>query len=121
MSDNKNGSTQLVVAVEERELSFLDSSVDLKAVARKLTSASSKAVEVLLKCLESNDEKLRLQAATKLLEFQITVAKEISHDQMQRLIAEFKLARGGKTKLVDAENGGKKKPVVDFANIRKIS
>ena len=122
MNDN-NGSINLVVATQEEALTFLDQSVDLKTVARKLTQASSKAVEVLLKLLEeTKDERVKLQAATKLLEFHVSVQKEISHDQMQRLIAEIKLARGGKTKLIDADNpGGKKRPVVDFTTVRQIN
>ena len=117
--NNKTGSVELVVETRVQELSFLDQSVELKTVARKLTQASSKAVEVLLKCLESKDERVQLQAATKLLEFHVTVAKEISHDQLQRLIAEIKLAKNP-AKLVDAANAGKKRPVVDFTTIREI-
>lgn len=121
--NNNEGTVQLVVATQEEDLSFLTNSVELKQVARKLTQASSKAVEILLKCLESKDERVQLQAATKLLEFHVNVAKEVSHDQMQRLIAEIKLARGGKTKLIDAPGGegGKKRPIVDFTSIRQIN
>lgn len=116
--NEENGSTvSLVVETKEDTQSFLTEAVDLKKVARELTKASSKAVEALLKCLESKDERVQLQAATKLLEFHVSVAKEISSDQVQRLIAEIKLTKN-QTKLIDAS--GPKKPIVDFTTIRQI-
>lgn len=120
MQNDAGSTVNLVVATQPEEHSFLTKTVDLKRVAKELTKASSTAVEVLLKLLESKDERVRMQAATKLLEFQITVAKEISHDQMQRLIAEIKLNGGSTKKLIAAQEGGKKRPVVDFQTIRQF-
>lgn len=117
--NEQNGSTVLVIETVEAIPSFLTETVDLKRIAKDLGKASSKAVEILLKMLESKDERVQLQAATKLLEFHVSVAKEISSDQLQRLIAEIKIARPANGKqLVDAS--GPKKPVVDFTTIRTI-
>ena len=124
MDENK-GSTVMVVETQTALPSFLDDKLDLKKVARDISKASSKAVEVLLKLLESKDEKVRLTAATKLVEFQVQIAKEVSNDQLQRLIAEIKLVRGAgrKTSLVPLQDGGKREnttPMVDFSRVRAI-
>lgn len=117
---SNNGSVTLVVETKEEEHSFLTETIDLKKLAKKLTTNVNSAVDVLVGFLESKDDRLKMQAATKLLEFHVSVAKEISADQMQRLIAEIKVAKGSKTqKLIDAENG-KTKPVVDFTTIRAL-
>ena len=94
MSDN--GSVTIVVETEKEVQSFLTDQIDLKKVARKLTTNVSTAVDVLVTMLESKDDRLKMQAAVKLIEFHVAVAKEISADQMQRLIAEIKIANGGK-------------------------
>lgn len=121
MSNTNNGSTvNLVVATQGENPSFLKEEIQLKKLAKELSKATSQAIEILLKCLESNDERVRFQAATKLLEFQINVAKEISHDQIQRLIAEIKLNRQSNTKMLEAEDERKNRPIVDFSTIRQI-
>lgn len=117
MSDD-TGSVSLVVATDE-ERSFLAQSLDLKPIARKLAPASKKAIEVLITLMESKDEKIKLAAATKLLESHVDVEKQISQDQMQRLIAEIKVAQNGGKRLVDA-GSGKPRPVVDFNTIREV-
>ena len=124
MDENK-GSTVMVVETQTALPSFLDDKLDLKKMARDISKASSKAVEVLLKLLESKDEKVRLTAATKLVEFQVQIAKEVSNDQLQRLVAEIKLVRGaGRTKnLVPLQDGGKREnttPVIDFSRVLEI-
>lgn len=119
MSDN-NGSTVLVVETPPDLPSFLDDKIDLKRLAQKIGRETGKAVEVLVQLLESKDEKVRLTAATKLVELQVQVQKEISNDQMQRLIAEIKLVRAPKQKLIEAEDGPKR-PLVDFGTVRQIA
>jgi HEAT repeat protein len=118
----EQGSTVSLVVETEPDLpTFLDDKIDLKKLAREIVKASSAAVDVLVKLLESTDERVRLQAATKLVEFQVQVAKEISADQMQRLIAEIKLVRAPQQKLVDANNPSKpNRPMVDFSTIREV-
>lgn len=117
--DNEGSTVSLVVETQSDLPSFLDDKIDLKKLARDISKATSKAVEVLIGLLESKDDKVKLAAASKLVEMQVAVAKEISHDQMQRLIAEIKLVRGPTKKLIDAEDGPKR-PLVDFSTIRKI-
>lgn len=120
--NEKQGSTVLVVETKPDIPSFLDDKVNLKKLAQTISTASSKAVAVLLTLLDSKDERVRLQAATKLVEFQIQVAKEISSDQMQRLIAEIKLVRAPTKKLVGVDDpDSPRKPIVDFSTIRQIN
>lgn len=119
MSNEKGSTVSLVVETKPDVPSFLDDKIDLKKLAREISKASGTAVEVLMKLLESKDERVKLAAASKLVEFQVQIAKEISHDQMQRLIAEIRLVRQNSKRLVDA-NEGPKRPIVDFATIREI-
>lgn len=120
MNNNEGSAVSLVVETQVDVPSFLDDKLDLKKLARDISKQTSAAVDVLVKLLESKDEKIRLTAATKLVELHIQVQKEISADQMQRLIAEIKLVRGGAKKLVEADVPGGSRPVVDFSTIRKI-
>lgn len=125
MSDGNGSAVSLVVESQPDLPSFLDDKIDLKKLARDIAKGTSKAVEVLISLLESDktDEKIKLQAASKLIEFQIQISKEISADQMQRLIAEIKLVRQPKQRLIDAPDGGDGKPlrpVVDFHTIREV-
>lgn len=122
MSTENNGSVSVTVVTKDDNPSFLDDKVDLKKLAREISKASKEAVDVLVKLLESTDEKVRMQAAIKLLEFDIDIKKAISQDQMQRLIAEIKLNRQSNTKVIDVENDEerKKRPIVDFSTIKVI-
>jgi hypothetical protein len=110
--------TEVMVPAESP--SFLVSSLDLKPVLKRLSAQSKAAIDVLVKLLESKDERTRMSAATKLLDFQVQIAKEINADQMQRLIAQVKLGSdaGGKSPLLVPED---KRPLVDFTTIREIS
>lgn len=121
MKENNGSTVNLVVETQPELPSFLDDKLDLKRLARDITRHSSAAVDALVALLGSKDEKIRLSAATKLVEFQVQIAKEISADQMQRLIAEIKLVRAPKQKLVEADSPGQNRPLVDFGTIRQIS
>jgi hypothetical protein len=117
----ESSTVSLVVETQPELPSFLDDKIDLKRLAREISKTTSAAVEALMKLLESKDERVRLQAATKLVDLQVQVAKEISADQMQRLIAEIKLVRAPQQKLIPVEGDGKpKRPMVDFSTIRQI-
>lgn len=119
MNEDKGSTVSLVVETQPDLPSFLDDKIDLKKLAREISKATSTAVDVLMKLLDSKDERVRLEAAKKLVEFQVQIAKEISADQMQRLIAEIKLVRAPTQKLVPADEG-KKRPLVDFSTIREV-
>lgn len=124
MSDEQNGSVTVTVVTQEPNPSFLDSKIQLGDLLKKVSKETKKAIEVLVACLESKDERIRYQAATKLLEFQVQIAKEINADQMQRLIAEIKLNRQSAKKLIgidpEDEENKKTRPIVDFSTIRQV-
>jgi LPS O-antigen subunit length determinant protein (WzzB/FepE family) len=115
--------TSTVMVVKPDATNFLDESVDLKKLLKALSKVSAKAIEVLVKQLESTDDKARERAAKLLLEMQVTVAEKISADQMQRLIAQVKLTRPTGTLVpLGGEGGGQKqRPLVDFGNIQEIA
>lgn len=121
MSDNTSGSVAVTVVMQDTTQSFMDDKIDLKKLSKELTKASKEAVEVLLKLLESKDERVRMAAATKLLEFDIDVKKIVSQDQMQRLIAELRLNRAAnKVKTIGVDEDEKQRPLVDFYTVREV-
>jgi len=121
---NEQGSVNVTVVTQEPNPSFLNDNIQLKDLLKKVSRETKKAIEVLVSAMDSADERIRLQAATKLLEFQVTIAKEINADQMQRLIAEIKLNRQPASKLIpvapEDEEAKKKRPIVDFSTIREV-
>jgi HEAT repeat protein len=120
MSDNNSGSVVVTAVMQHPTQSFLDDKIDLKKLSKDLSKASKEAVEVLLKLLESKDERVRMTAATKLLEFDIDVKKIVSQDQMQRLIAELKLNRAANVKTIGVDEDEKQRPLVDFYTVREV-
>jgi len=106
--------TDVMVA---REASFLNDSIDLKALHKALKNVSKEAIDALTEILkdEKIDPKVRVAAAAKLLDLNVTVAEAISKDQIQRLIGEVR--KGAlKGEVVDEDN----RPVVDFHNVQAI-
>lgn len=120
MTQENNGSVTVTAVMQDPTPSFLSDELNIKRLAKLISNSSKDAVDVLVKLLESEDEKMRYQAATKLIEIDIEVKKIISQDQMQRLIAEIKLVRGITEKKIQVEDDQKKRPLVDFSTIRSV-
>lgn len=120
MSDQVSTADSVVVTYQPEVQSFLTDKVQLDKLLKELVRYGKSAVKVLVDIVEDPkaDAKLKLTAATKLLEFQVQVAKEISSDQLQRLIAEIKYANGPRRSLVPLEDDTG--PVLDFTNIREV-
>lgn len=117
MSDQAVSTASVVVELKQEVPSFLHGGIDLKRLLKDVAKQSKPAVEALVKLLESKDEKVRLTAAKTLLELQVTVAKEINADEVNRLIAEMKL-QGASKALVPVEE--EDRPLVDFTTIREV-
>lgn len=103
---------------EVKNQSFLADNVDLKRLLSAVKKTQKKTIQTLLTLCSSTDETIRLKAASKLLELQVEVAKEISADQMKRLIAEIKV-NPSNTPLVPTEED--KRPRVAFDEIIDMS
>lgn len=87
----------------------------LKSMLRDLTKETEGAVAVLVKLLASQDERVRLQAANKLLDLRKECEVIINTDDIQRMLLESKnpdRVRG----LVDDDDT----PDVDFSTVREI-
>ena len=110
----------LVVALQVKKPSFLDDEVQLKKLSRHLSRSSSDAVDVLVKLLENADDKIKMQAAVKLLEFDLETKKSIAADQLQRMIADIKIGNSGRSKELELEDDRRSRPVVDFTSIREL-
>lgn len=120
METGNSGSLTVTVALQEQKRTFLTDELQLKRLSRDLSKASKDAVDVLIEMLKSQDVKIKMQAAVKLLEFDIDVKKTLASDQMQRMIAEIKLNNAGGNKTLELEEDRKSRPVVDFTTIQSI-
>lgn len=101
--------------------SFLLDGIDLKDLQSRLKRCSKQAVDLLVKTLEDDkiDLKTRLDCAKVLLNFQVTVAKEISADQMGRLIAEIKVVQNGNAGTIGTDEKPKP-PRLDFDTVQTV-
>lgn len=100
--------------------SFLDNPINLKKLLREVSKHTAAAVETLVEIMNdpNAEQKTRLGAASKLLEMQADVAKVISQDAIQRLVAEVRLNPTG-TKRLKAEDDSER-PLVDFSTVQAV-
>lgn len=87
---------------------------ELTKVLKLLTQESASAVAALIELLHDKDPKIKLAAASKIIEHQESIAMQINNDQMQRLVANAKFgnALGGGTDIDDDT------PSIDFNSIQ---
>lgn len=64
---------------------------ELAKLVRDLKKVSARAVEVLEAGLSSQDERVRMIAAEKLLKFYADTAKEVADDDLKRLLLDIKV------------------------------
>lgn len=84
----------------------------LSKLLKSLNAESQDAVDTLVKLMKSEDDKIKLGAATKLLEFQESVAKSIENDNLMRVMA---TAKYGGPKQLEYEDDDT--PDVDFTQV----
>ncbi len=101
-----------------KEIDFSLGAIDLQSLLTALKSKQRKAVDKIVLLMEtSEDEKVVFQCAKTLLDLNVSVAKEISVDQLTRAVAEMKRQAASGMILGKAENNT---PLVDFNNIQDI-
>lgn len=120
-------STEITVITKEELPSFIKKKHELQKVLDSISKGSSAAVKLLLDTItdEKVDIKLRVQCAKDLLTFHTSIADQISKDQMNRLIAEIKIANKGVTPSLtvggkDDDEDDSTTPVLDFTTIREV-
>lgn len=89
----------------------------LNNLLKELTLETEGAVKTLKELLTSADDKIKLQAASKLLEFTASVSEAINEDDLKRLFMQSKheAAGGGKGLIPDDDT-----PLVDFNQIQDV-
>lgn len=104
------------------KISFIrDGGHELATLQKNLNRTSKKALLEMAKILRySKDEKLKMETATRILDFTLKVSKELNTDAMQRAIAEIKYNSGKTLKDIDGEDGIIK-PLVNFNDIQDIN
>lgn len=121
MAAEQNGSRNVMVVEKQ---SFLKDEIKLKKLQKKLNKESEEALEVLVLLMNTTeDQKLKAQCARDILNFTVSVNKEINTDQIQRLVAEYRLGNGGGGKLVPQDSDEDEKPArptVNFNEIKKL-
>jgi hypothetical protein len=119
--------------VPTKEQAVFKKTHELAKLVRDLKKISKKAIEVLERGLDSQDERVRMIAAEKLLKFYTDSAKDVNEDELKRLLLEVKL-RGmvgaGSTAQEDDDAPAldfdnispefRDVPVVDMGNVNKI-
>lgn len=88
---------------------------DLAKMLRSMNKESEEALKVLLKLMESTDERIRLESVKLFMTIYKEIANTINDDQMRRLIAAAKF--GGPRQLEIDEDDT---PLVDFNNIQDV-
>ncbi len=123
-SDNDSNVTTLMVQpTPVGAVDFLKYRSEFAPLLKTLNKASTGAVSTLERIMaETDDPKLKMSCASKLLEFYISVADKSQQEHLQRLVASARLSGGGVTKqLVNADEQDKpRRPVVDFGTIKEI-
>jgi hypothetical protein len=76
--------------VEARAQPIFKKEHELTDLLKKLKKLSKKTIEVLEQGLESKDERIKQQAANKIMDYLISMSKEVNQDQLARLVLEVK-------------------------------
>lgn len=100
---------------------FLKKKHELEDVHKQIHKGSKEAVSLITAVM--NDIlmplEIRLKCAKDLLQFDMSMADQISKDNMNRLIAEIKVNPNSPAKNLSLDDGPKT-PVLDFSTIREI-
>lgn len=87
---------------------------ELKSLLRSLNKETENAVEIIVSLMQSPDEKMRLAAATKLLDMHKEVSVIINTDDIQRMLLESKNPDRNRTLIEDDT------PMVDFETVQDV-
>ena len=108
--------TQKLSVVQE-SLSFIQKKGSFDNVVKKLSKASVSAIEMLESIMETTqDEKLKVTCATKLLEFYISSEDKKNTDALTRMVAEYKYVGKPADSITVS-----RQPMIDFHNIAEVS
>lgn len=104
----------------ETKITFLRGKHDLTKLLKQLEGITKEAVEVLESTMrESKDVKLKVECAKQIINFTMATSKQISDEDMARLIAEVRLSTPANPKvgaMLQAEE--RKVPQLDFSTVR---
>lgn len=96
---------------------------ELSKLLKQLENASADAVSILVATMNSTEEsvsqKMKIDCAEALINFQISVASTISKDSLTRTVADWKMNNGA-YQLVD-ESGKSRAPMLNFDDIQNIA
>ena len=102
--------------------SFIKKKHELEDVHKQIHKGSKEAVILLTSAM--NNEllpiEMRLKCAKDLIQFDMSMADQISKDNMNRLIAEIKVNPNGPARSLSVADDGPQTPVLDFSTIREI-
>jgi septum formation topological specificity factor MinE len=99
------------------KIDFTVGAVDLQDVNDKLKKLDKKAITVLEKLLDSEDDAVRIKAVTLFFGTKTEIAKQIAADQLQRMIAQVRMQP---SPVMLSEDQVKKMPRIDFDNIQDV-
>jgi hypothetical protein len=119
--------------VDTKEQAVFKKKHELAKMVRDLKKLAPKAISVLEKALDSEDERVRMIAAEKLLKFYVDTSNDVNEDELKRLLLEVKLKglvgagstvqESDDTPALDFDNISEEfrdAPVIDMGTINKI-
>ncbi len=89
----------------------------LSKLLREISKETPEAVKKLVDLMDSENEKIALGAASKLVDMQIDIANAIEKDDITRTLAEIKLNGPQQLGEVDDEDDT---PKIDFTTIQDV-
>jgi hypothetical protein len=87
---------------------------DLKGILKKLGTESLEAIEVLVTLLKSTDDRIKLSAATKLIDAHVQVSNIVNDDAFKRVLAEAKYPTPGELTTEEEDDT----PQINFEEIQ---
>lgn len=88
----------------------------LDSLLKGLKKETDGALEIIVKCMESADEKLRFSAASKLLDMRKECEVIINTDDIQRMLLESKNPERSRGLVEDDDT-----PLIDFENLQDVN
>jgi hypothetical protein len=111
-----------ILKIVEEVPTFIKRKHELEDVHKQIHKGSKEAVALLVSAMNNLQLTIdvRLRCAKDLIQFDMSMADQISKDTMNRLIAEIKVNPNGPARNLSIEDDEPQTPVLDFSTIREI-
>lgn len=109
-----------LAVLEQRKKQFIQPFTDVDKLLKLLGKEAEAAVRKLVKLMASEDEKISLQAAKALVDYNLAVSNEKEKREITRLIASIKYPNGTAKNLTTGDDRDDDVPSLNFDEIVTI-